>query len=37
MTITKYILVVDDDVDIYNTSKMLFRLCANTGPSTIQF
>ena len=27
---TKYIIVVDDDVDVHNTSEVLFRLCANT-------
>ena len=29
---TKYISVVDDDVDVHNTSEVLFRLCANTDP-----
>jgi 4-hydroxy-3-polyprenylbenzoate decarboxylase len=29
---TKYIIVVDDDVDVHNTSEVLFRLCANTDP-----
>jgi len=29
---TKYIVVVDDDVDVHNTSEVLFRLCANTEP-----
>ncbi len=29
---TKYIVVVDDDVDVHNTSEVLFRLCANTDP-----
>jgi len=24
--------VVDDDVDMHNTSEVLFRLCANTDP-----
>jgi hypothetical protein len=24
-------VVVDDDVDVYNTSEVLFRLCANTA------
>jgi 4-hydroxy-3-polyprenylbenzoate decarboxylase len=32
MMFTKYIVVVDDDVDVHNTSEMLFRLCANTDP-----
>jgi len=29
MMFTKYIVVVDD-VDVHNTSEVLFRLCANT-------
>ena len=32
MMFTKYIVVVDDDVDVHNTSDVLFRLCANTDP-----
>ena len=32
MMFTKYIIVVDDDVDMHNTSEVLFRLCANTDP-----
>jgi 4-hydroxy-3-polyprenylbenzoate decarboxylase len=32
MMFTKYIVVVDDDVDMHNTSEVLFRLCANTDP-----
>ena len=32
MMFTKYIIVVDEDVDVHNTSQMLFRLCANTDP-----
>jgi 4-hydroxy-3-polyprenylbenzoate decarboxylase len=32
MMFTKYIVVVDDDVSVYNTSEVLFRLCANTDP-----
>ena len=32
MMFTKYIVVVDDDVDVHNTSEILFRLCANTDP-----
>ena len=32
MMFTKYTIVVDDDVDVHNTSEVLFRLCANTGP-----
>jgi hypothetical protein len=32
MMFTKYIIVVDDDVDVHNTSEVRFRLCANTDP-----
>ncbi len=32
MMFTKYIVVVDDDVDVHNTSEVLFRWCANTDP-----
>ena len=32
MMFTKYIVVVDDDVNVHNTSDVLFRLCANTDP-----
>ena len=32
MMFTEYIVVVDDDVDVHNTSEVLFRLCANTDP-----
>src|SRR5207237_5012921 len=32
MMFTKYIIVVDDGVDVHNTSEVLFRLCANTDP-----
>jgi len=32
MMFTKYIVVVDDDVDVHNTSEVLFRLCSNTEP-----
>jgi 4-hydroxy-3-polyprenylbenzoate decarboxylase len=32
MMFTKYIVVVDEDVNIHNTSDVLFRLCANTDP-----
>jgi 4-hydroxy-3-polyprenylbenzoate decarboxylase len=32
MMFTKYVVVVDDDVDVHNTSEVLFRLCANTDP-----
>ena len=29
---TKYIVVVDDDVNVHNTSEVHSRLCANTDP-----
>ena len=32
MMFTKYIIVVDDTVDVHNTSQVLFALCANTDP-----
>jgi 4-hydroxy-3-polyprenylbenzoate decarboxylase len=32
MMFTKYIVVVDEDVDVHNTSEVLFRLCATTDP-----
>jgi 4-hydroxy-3-polyprenylbenzoate decarboxylase len=32
MMFTKYIVVVDQDVNVHNTSEVLFRLCANTDP-----
>ena len=32
MMFSKYIMVVDHDVDVHNTSDVLFRLCANTDP-----
>ena len=32
MMFTKFIVVVDDDVDVHNTREVLFRLCANTDP-----
>jgi 4-hydroxy-3-polyprenylbenzoate decarboxylase len=32
MMFTKYIVVVDQDVDVHNTSEVLFRLCATTDP-----
>jgi 4-hydroxy-3-polyprenylbenzoate decarboxylase len=32
MMFTKYLIVVDDDVDVHNTSEVLFRLCSNTDP-----
>ena len=30
MMFTKYLVVVDDEVDVHNTSEVLFRLDANT-------
>lgn len=32
MMFTKYMVVVDHDVDVHNTSEVLFHLCANTDP-----
>jgi len=32
MMFSKYIIVVDADVNVHNTSEVLFRLCANTDP-----
>lgn len=32
MMFTKYLVVVDDDVDVHNTSEVLFRMCSNTDP-----
>ncbi len=32
MMFAKYLVVVDDDVDVHNTSEVLFRLGANTDP-----
>jgi 4-hydroxy-3-polyprenylbenzoate decarboxylase len=32
MMFSKYIVVVDADVDVHKTSDVLFRLCANTDP-----
>ncbi len=32
MMFTKYIVVVDADVDVHNTSEVLFHLCSNTDP-----
>ena len=32
MMFSKYIIVVDKDCDVHNTSEVLFRLCANTDP-----
>ena len=32
MMFTKYLVVVDDDVDVHNTSEVLFHLTANTDP-----
>jgi 4-hydroxy-3-polyprenylbenzoate decarboxylase len=33
MMFSKYIVAVDDDCDVHNTSEVLFRLCANTDPA----
>lgn len=32
MMFTKYLVVVDDDVDVHDTRAVLFRMCANTDP-----
>ncbi len=32
MMFTKYIVVVDEDVNVHSTDEVLFRLCANTDP-----
>ncbi len=32
MMFSKYIVVVDEDCDVHNTSEVLFRLCANSDP-----
>lgn len=32
MMFSKYIIVVDEDCDVHNTSEVLFRMCANTDP-----
>src|SRR5579862_6094089 len=32
MMFSKYIIVVDADVNVHNTREVLFRLCANTDP-----
>src|SRR5213594_2910104 len=32
MMFSKYIVAVDEDCDVHNTSEVLFRLCANTEP-----
>jgi 4-hydroxy-3-polyprenylbenzoate decarboxylase len=32
MMFTKYMVVVDEDVNVQNTNEVLFRLCANTDP-----
>ena len=32
MMFTKYIVVVDEDVNVHNTGEVLFRLCATTDP-----
>ena len=37
MMFTKYIIVVDNDVNVHNTSEVLFRLCANTDPPPLRY
>ena len=32
MMFTKYLIIVDEEVDVHNTSEVLFRLCSNTDP-----
>jgi 4-hydroxy-3-polyprenylbenzoate decarboxylase len=32
MMFTKYMVIVDEDVNVHDTSAVLFRLCANTDP-----
>jgi 4-hydroxy-3-polyprenylbenzoate decarboxylase len=32
MMFTKYLVVLDDDVNVHDTSEVLFRLCATTDP-----
>jgi 4-hydroxy-3-polyprenylbenzoate decarboxylase len=32
MMFSKYIVIVDEDCDVHNTSEVLFRICANTDP-----
>lgn len=32
MMFTKYLVVVDAEVDVHNTSEVLFHICANTDP-----
>lgn len=32
MMFTKYMIIVDADVNVHNTSEVLFRICANTDP-----
>ena len=33
MMFSKYIVIVDEDCDVHNTSEVIFRLCANTDPA----
>jgi 4-hydroxy-3-polyprenylbenzoate decarboxylase len=33
MMFSKYIIAVDEDCDVHNTSEVLFRFCANTDPA----
>jgi 4-hydroxy-3-polyprenylbenzoate decarboxylase len=32
MMFTKYLIVVDEDVNVHNLSEVMFRLCSNTEP-----
>ena len=32
MMFTKYLVVVDEDVDVHDLSEVIFRLCSNTEP-----
>jgi 4-hydroxy-3-polyprenylbenzoate decarboxylase len=32
MMFTKYLVIVDAEVDVHNTSEVLFRICAATDP-----
>lgn len=32
MMFSKYIIIVDEDCDVHDTSQVLFRMCANTDP-----
>ncbi len=37
MMFTKYLVVVDDNMDVHSTSEVLFRLCANTDPPLLRY